>query len=172
MRSRYEALLSLVLIGLLPVNQATASTSAATLANGLPDSHLTPGALNPAVTQATIGSTICVAGWTKTVRPKASYTNALKRQQLSSGYNLGGDLDLRNYEEDHLVPLEIGGAPSDPKNLWPEPRHIARGASFKDKLENKLHLMICGGLISLKTARAVFQTNWEVGYQKYIGPLN
>ena len=38
----------------------------------------TPGVLNPNVTQATIGSTICVPGWTRTVRPPVEYTNALK----------------------------------------------------------------------------------------------
>ena len=168
MKSRYELLISVALIGLLPIAPSFAVTSS----NGLPDPRLTPGALNPAVTQASIGSTICVAGWTKTVRPKASYTNALKLKQLKSGYNFGGDVNPRDYEEDHLVPLEIGGAPADPKNLWPEPRSIVRGASVKDKLENKLHLMICGGLITLKDARKIFQNNWELGYQKYIGPLN
>jgi hypothetical protein len=25
------------------------------------------------------------------------------------------------YEEDHLSPLEDGGNPTDPRNLWPEP---------------------------------------------------
>ena len=168
MKSRYEIVICLALSGLLPV----APTWAATSSNGLPNSQLTPGAFNPEVTQASIGRTICVAGWTKTVRPKASYTNALKLKQLRSGYNFGGDLNPRDYEEDHLVPLEIGGSPADPKNLWPEPRSITRGASLKDKLENKLHLMICGGLIALKDARTIFQTNWELGYQKYIGPLN
>ena len=39
-------------------------------------------ALNPAVTPATIGSTICVSGWTATVRPPESYTEDLKRSQI------------------------------------------------------------------------------------------
>jgi hypothetical protein len=57
----------------------------------LPDSTRTPGALNPDVTQATIGSTICVRGWTRTIRPPRQYTSAMKRQQLREfGYaNLG-----------------------------------------------------------------------------------
>jgi len=37
----------------------------------LPNSHVTPGALNPSVTQANIHSTICVRGYTKTIRPPA-----------------------------------------------------------------------------------------------------
>ena len=42
----------------------------------------TPGVLNPDVTQANIGSTICVRGWTRTVRPPVDYTNALKLKQM------------------------------------------------------------------------------------------
>ena len=86
---------------------------------GLPDSHLTPGAVNPAVTQANIQQTICERGYTKTIRPPVSYTEPLKRRQLREyGY---ADQHIWHYEEDHLVPLEVGGAPRDPRNLWPEP---------------------------------------------------
>jgi hypothetical protein len=77
----------------------------------LPDPTRTPGALNPEVTQATIGSTICVRGWTRTIRPPQSYTSALKRQQLREfGYS---DRRMSDFEEDHLVPLALGGAPYD-----------------------------------------------------------
>jgi hypothetical protein len=51
--------------------------------------------------------------------PRVSYTNALKIEQMPI-YELGGSPSL--YEEDHLIPLELGGAPRNPKNLWPEPR--------------------------------------------------
>src|SRR5664279_6067090 len=59
-------------------------------------------------------------GGAATIRPPASsYTNALKRQQIVAyGYP---DTDPRGYEEDHLIALELGGAPSDQRNLWPEP---------------------------------------------------
>jgi hypothetical protein len=88
--------------------------------SALPDPARTPGALNPAVTQDTIGSTICVRGWTRTVRPPREYTSALKRQQIHVwGYE---DRRMGDYEEDHLVPLDLGGSPTDPRNLWPEPR--------------------------------------------------
>ena len=40
------------------------------------DAVRTPGVLNPDVTQANIDSTICVHGWTRTIRPPTSYTNA------------------------------------------------------------------------------------------------
>lgn len=45
---------------------------------GNPPAALVPGAVNPAVTQANIQRTICVPGWTRTVRPPVPYTNALK----------------------------------------------------------------------------------------------
>ena len=30
---------------------------------------------------------------------------------------------ISDYEEDHLIPLELGGSPTSPLNLWPEPGH-------------------------------------------------
>ena len=139
--------------------------------SGLPNTKVTPGLVNPAVTQANIGSNICVIGWTATVRPPVSYTNALKYSQLHSGYNLDGDTNMKNYEEDHIVPLEVGGHPSDPRNLFPEPRNIRMGSYLKDQLENQMHHLVCTGKITLKIAQAVFLTNWEKGYRKYIENL-
>ena len=139
--------------------------------SGLPNTTLTPGAINPAVTQKNIRSTICVVGWTATVRPPVSYTNKLKYNQLHSGYNLDGDLNMKDYEEDHIVPLEVGGNPSSPLNLFPEPRNIKLSSYLKDQLENRMHQLVCAGQISLKTGQAVFLTNWEKGYAKYVGPL-
>jgi hypothetical protein len=81
----------------------------------LPDPNRTPGAVNPAVTQENIDSTICVRGWTRTVRPPEEYTENLKRRQMREyGYT---DHHLSDFEEDHLIPLEIGGSPDDPRNL-------------------------------------------------------
>src|SRR4051794_7669870 len=77
------------------------------------DAVRTPGVVNPAVTQATIGSTICVHGWTRTVRPSSTYTGDLKLRQMSE-YGVGGSPG--EYQEDHLISLELGGDPSDPRN--------------------------------------------------------
>ena len=108
---------------------------------------LTPGALNPDVTQGTIRSTICVRGWTRTVRPPSSYTSALKLRQLR-------DLALRGppsaYQEDHLISLELGGNATDPRNLWPEPYPRARDV---DKIENELNAKVCSGTLSLAEAQ-------------------
>jgi hypothetical protein len=108
---------------------------------------LTPGVLNPEVTQATIGLTICVRGWTKTVRPPTSYTNELKRRQIPQ-YGLTGT--LADFQEDHLISLELGGDPTDPHNLWPEP---IKRATEVDRIENELNQKVCEGSLSLAEAQ-------------------
>jgi hypothetical protein len=140
-----------------------ASAAAGVLATGLPDHSLTPGVRNPAVTQATIHRTICVPGWTRTVRPSSYYTTVLKRQQLATyGFK---DRLVADYEEDHLISLELGGAPRDPRNLWPEPFHIRTqgtdlGAYAKDRLETYLKGRVCAGTMTLARAQYEIRTNW------------
>jgi hypothetical protein len=107
----------------------------------------TPGVLNPAVTQATIASTICRRGWTRTIRPPVDYTNALKRRQLSR-YGLHGPPS--GFQEDHLISLELGGSPADPRNLWPEPYPRA---SAVDQIENDLNHRVCTGSLTLAEAQ-------------------
>jgi hypothetical protein len=107
----------------------------------------TPGVLNPDVTQANIDTTICKHGWTKTIRPPTSYTNELKRKQMRE-YGVGGALS--DYQEDHLISLELGGHPTDPRNLWPEPYPRA---SEVDSMENELNAQVCSGQISLEQAQ-------------------
>lgn len=120
----------------------------------LPDPSCTPGATNPDVTPATIATTICRSGWTATVRPPESYTEGLKRQQLAR-YGEPGLIGA--YEEDHLIPLELGGAPSDPANLWPEP-----GASPnpKDKVESAANRAVCDGRLALAEAQQAIAADW------------
>jgi hypothetical protein len=114
---------------------------------------------DPRVTQDNILTTICVSGYTTKVRPSSSYTDALKVQQINEyGYS---DTKLAEYEEDHLIPLELGGHPTDPKNLWPEPLTGPYAATKKDGLENSLHNKVCDGLMTLAAARAAIATNWE-----------
>ena len=47
------------------------------------------------------------------------------KQIAEYGY---ADTSTADYEEDHLIPLELGGAPRDPNNLWPEPRYGNKNA--------------------------------------------
>jgi hypothetical protein len=113
----------------------------------LADPVRTPGVLNPEVTQTTIRATICTHGWTATVRPPVEYTNALKRKQMRA-YGETGPLSA--YQEDHLISLELGGDPTDPHNLWPEP--YPRAAAV-DQIENQLNGEVCSGSLSLHDAQ-------------------
>jgi hypothetical protein len=143
---------------------APAPTLAAARLPGEPDPVLTPGTLNAAVTQGNIHATICVSGWTATIRPPTSYTNALKKTQIAQyGYT---DTSLASYEEDHLISLELGGNPTDPKNLWPEPYTItladgrSTGAHVKDAFETKLKTQVCNGSLTLTEAQAEIGDHW------------
>ena len=119
---------------------------------------LTPGALNSDVTQATIRTTVCSRGWTKTVRPPASYTSPLKLVQMRRYGFAGGPAD---YQEDHFISLELGGAPIDPKNLWPERRPRA---DHVDTIENDLNAKVCSGEISLAEGqRREAELKWTQG---------
>lgn len=135
----------------------------------LPNGALTPGALNPAVTQATIGTTICTTGYTATIRPDEGYTTGLKRKQLAAGYSYHGDQSTGDYEEDHLISLELGGAPSDPRNLWPEPYNAKQGAKAKDLVENKLHDLVCSHQLPLALAQRDIAVDWWAALRRYGG---
>ncbi|MDQ1486701.1 MAG: hypothetical protein QOJ62_2394, partial [Actinomycetota bacterium] len=116
----------------------------------LPDPTCTPGVIDAAVTQAGIASTICVAGYTTTVRPPVSLTNAFKVADAAA-YSAVGPGEL-----DHLVPLELGGS-SDARNLWFEPGSIPNP---KDAVENRLHAEVCSGLLTLAAAQLSIATDW------------
>ncbi len=127
--------------------------------DGLPDPACTPGAVDPRVGQASVAATICVRGYTRTVRPPVGVTNAIKRRAIAAYGNYAGS-DLRNYELDHLISLELGGAPADEANLWPEARGGPRGSEAKDVVENFLHQQICAGKMTLADAQRAIATDW------------
>jgi hypothetical protein len=136
-------------------------------AGDLPDPVLTPGAINPEVTQENIGSTICVKGWTATIRPPVSYTNELKLKQMKQ---MGLSGEPSDFEEDHLISLELGGHPTNPENLWPEPwvSKTDCGARHKDHLENKLHELVCSGELELKQAQTLIASDWISAFNQYV----
>jgi hypothetical protein len=135
-----------------------------------PRADLTPGAANPDVTQENLAQTICNPRWsTKSIRPREEYTNRLKHEQIEEYHDT--DTDPRDYEEDHLIPLEVGGNPNDPKNLWPEPYRTSMpdgGAKDKDKVENYLHDQVCLGRMPLADAQRAIATDW---YKVYVSSL-
>jgi hypothetical protein len=132
-----------------------------------PDPRCTPGAVNPAVSQATIGSTICRAGWTSTVRPPESVTEPEKFASMRA-YGLPGSASF--YEYDHDVPLELGGAVNDPRNLWPEPDYPTRAGFYlnpKDRLETALKRLVCNREMPLSQAQRLIATNWVAAFRRF-----
>lgn len=112
--------------------------------------------LNPAVTQETIGDTICVPGWTKTQRPSGRYTGRLK-VELIRREGLPEEL-LVDFQLDHRIPLALGGAPSDPRNFVLQPWDEA---DDKDRVEACLARAVCAGKITLDQARARIWRDWR-----------
>lgn len=152
-----------------PTNSSTLTTSTATLTPSscharteggqiLPDPRCTPGALNPAVTQANIGSTICKRGWTATIRPPVSVTERIKRRSIAA---YGLPVNTRG-ELDHLASLELGGAPASVANLWIEPGPIPNP---KDDVENVLNHAVCTGRVQLADAQRAIMTDWVTAEQ-------
>ena len=132
-----------------------------------PDPGCTPGAADPAVTQATIGSTICRSGWTGTVRPPEPVTEPEKEASLAAYGDRG---PLSRYEYDHDVPLELGGAVNDPRNLWPEPDYPDPSGYYlnpKDHLERALNRLVCDGAMTLARAQRAIAADWVSAYHRY-----
>ena len=79
--------------------------------------------LNPAVTQATITDTVCVAGWTKSIRPYFRDMPTIKAEMLAA---IGESHEHRNrFRLDHRIPLALGGATIDRRNLMLQPMAVA-----------------------------------------------
>lgn len=133
----------------------------------LPDPRCTPGALDPAVTPQSIGRTICRAGWTDRVRPPERITEPEKYASMAA-YGARGPASA--YEYDHLVPLELGGAPNDPRNLWPEPDYAHPEPFYlnpKDHLEDALRRLVCDGTMPLARAQQLIAGDWVAAYRRY-----
>ena len=145
-----------------------------------PDPETTPGVTNPQVTEANVQQTICVRGWTGTIRPPRSYTDHLKTQQLQAARYT--DKIPAHYEEDHFISLELGGDPRDSKNLWPEmwgtpdqplthlgpfPASIV-GAKAKDLVERTLNTAVCHGTMTLQEAQHIIATDWFKYYRDHV----
>jgi hypothetical protein len=126
----------------------------------LPDPKLTPGDAFE-VTAADV----CAPGYSRKVRnvPQSVKEEVYREYGITEHHT--GD-----YEVDHLISLELGGSNSI-KNLWPESYHTSPwDARVKDRLENRLHELVCSGQLDLKTAQQEIARNWVEAYKKYVGP--
>jgi hypothetical protein len=124
-----------------------------------PDPKLTPGATFDVTLQD-----ISEPGYSKKVR---NVPAELKREVYAE-YGIT-EHQPGEYEVDHLIPLSIGGSNSI-KNLWPESYRTIWNARVKDRLEDRLHVLVVSGKLDLKTAQREIATDWIAAYKKYIGP--
>ena len=103
---------------------------------------------NPEVTQETVQQTICVRGYTRTIRPPVTYTNRVKQhlmRQEGLPLELIGDKIL-----DHKISLSVGGAPSDLRNLVLQDQDDSHA---KDRVEHDLNRAVCAGEMTLHDAQ-------------------
>ncbi len=75
-------------------------------------------------------------------------------------HELGLPGTTADYEEDHFISLELGGSPTNPLNLWPEPYGPKPGAKEKDVVENHLHRQVCTAQMTLAEAQKAITTDW------------
>jgi len=138
-----------------------------------PDPHCTPGALNPAVTQADLDQTICrPGGYTESIRPPEHVAEPEKRAAMAA-YSNTGDLGAMEFDHLHSVPLRLGGAANDCRNMWPEANYPAVSPDSyyqnpKDILEDRLAELVCRRTMSLAKAQAAIASNWVAAYRRYV----
>ncbi len=102
--------------------------------------------------------TICVSGYTKTVRNVSTAT----KNAVFAEYGITNHSGA-TYEVDHLIPLELGGS-NDIANLWPEAAAPTPGFHEKDKLENAFHKEVCNGSLTLQEAQKEIAADWLQQY--------
>ena len=123
-----------------------------------PDPKMTPGAV-----LTTDTGTICTKGYAKTVR----HTSGKLKAEIYREYGI--DKTASHFEVDHLISLELGGA-DVAANLWPESYDtVPWNAHLKDKLEDRLHALVCAGKMPLARAQHEIAADWITAYQKYVG---
>jgi hypothetical protein len=128
----------------------------------LPDPKCTPGAINPKVTQATLDVTVCRSGYTSDIRPPVEITS---REKKANAKSYGYTASLRDVEYDHLVALELGGDPNDPRDLWvepPSPGHRPGSGTYNDKdtVADVLHTAVCKRQVTLAAAQSAIARDW------------
>ena len=117
-----------------------------------PNHELTPGAIVSRSAEA-----VCKRGYARSIRPRYDYVWRKFRASVFAAYHIPHDA-WRSYTIDHLVPLELGGAPMDLRNVWPEPKTEARR---KDHVEDKLHAAVCyDRSLTLEAAQSAIAHDW------------
>ena len=129
----------------------------------------TPGAIDRGVTQANIETTICRPGYARSVRPEYEITGPIKRRLMNAEHP---NESMADYELDHLIPISLGGAPLDRRDLWLQPRRGPATAGDKNVLAYVLWRLVCERRVPLARAQAAIRTDWITAYRTYATPEN
>ena len=125
----------------------------------LPNHDLTPGATLPVTEKE-----VCVPGYAGRVRNVPQFVK-------NKAYQIYGITSRKpgQYEIDHLISLQLGGS-NEISNLWPQSYvTMPWNAHVKDKLENKLHSLVCKGQMTLKEAQDKISGDWIKSYCEVFG---
>ena len=130
-------------------------------AGDLPDHGKTPGLADPLLTM----DKLCAKGFsTKTIRN----VSEAEKKQVYASYGMNQKTKPCPCEVDHLISLELGGQ-NDQRNLWPQSYNTKPwNAHVKDKLENRLHKLVCAGTVPLAIAQHEIATDWIAAYRKWM----
>jgi Protein of unknown function (DUF3761) len=126
-----------------------------------PDRRCSPGAYYSKLTKAVICSSTFRTSSIRNVPESLKF--AVEREYGMAPGHYGSSLEI-----DHIVSLELGGS-NDIANLFPEKLYAHRGYRVKDKLENRLHDLVCEGQMSLGTVRRAIASNWQKLYERVYG---
>lgn len=125
----------------------------------VPNPTLTPGK-----TAAIAPASICTVKCGKDAR----HVTVSMKKAVFAEYGIPWS-EHAHYEVDHLISRELGGA-DDVRNLWPQPWTGTWNAHMKDRLENRLHGLVCNGTISLQAAQEAIRTDWRAAFTQYVQP--
>ena len=117
-----------------------------------------PGAIDPAITQANLDSTICDPAFLTRAALAPSWKAEMRRRMVDQTYR-GQDPAL--FELDQLVPIKLGGARMTAQNLWLQPWSGPTGAWNKNRIEDELHRQVCARQIPLNTAQQLIARDWK-----------
>ncbi len=126
-----------------------------------PDRRCSPGAYYAGLTTSVICASTFRTSSVRNVPQSEKY--AVERE-----YGMQARLYGRSLEIDHIVSLELGGS-NNIANLFPEPGSGTANYSVKDRLENRLHRMVCAGQMTLSRAQTQIASDWQALYRQVFG---
>lgn len=124
-----------------------------------PDRRCSPGAYDSLLTKADI----CAPSF-----HGASGVSAATKRAVEAEYGMSPRSSGRAVEIDRIVGVELGGT-NDIANLFPEPRSGKANYRVKDRLEQRLHTLVCSGRMPLRTAQTGIARNWQTLYRRVFG---